>query len=597
MEFTVVNLGELPGQRDHRKFGNKALMLAKIEKYGVRILPGFCVLISGKDAFQADKLKENISFREQYTRIIGKKSKQKLIARSSGMLEDSQEHLFPGIYKSISGIESMSQLLDAIEACYQSQKSDVAKWYSKTVRAKEAECFCVLIQRELQPEYSGITYTKLPFAGYWSGSCMMVQMVEGTSTLLAKGGQTGNTYVLHEKLQRWEAEKEIHYKCLERKICVEPTIEKRVLEYLYREGRKLAEIFGSDLDIEWAYQDDKIYVFQVRPITDRKIKEGVPFLSETGEQNHILFECDNDNGLKWNAMRYFIENGMFEKWALLLESKLSLEEIRTRLYSADFEQEQLTVRFSYKNQIGMPRAFVYGKDDAFEFIQKNRTRECALIIYENIFVQDSYEIYLDEEKIIVEHVPGVWESDSKLMADSMVIYEEYTDFWRVDTSRDAKFEDYFGSSKRSVPPLSKEELIEERAELQKYIGKIRKMANQNCPLNVHYVRDHRRKIYFLNFRLSKHITNFCAYGKDAFPVKDVEDFKKWDGITPLLVCPDLSRGEEILLMQLVPYLKEVSAPILVDFGILSHPAIMLREMGINITPRFMCHDYFRDNKF
>lgn len=596
MKFIIVAIEELTSLKNHERFGNKALMLSKIEKYDVDILPGFCILISGRGEFQKDELKCNIQFREKFTRLIGKRKTQKLIARSSGIMEDSEEHPFPGIYKSVSGIMTMQQLLDAVEECYLSQKSNKAQWYSKMVHASAMDCFCVLVQRELEPEYSGIAYTKLPFEGYYSGDCMMVQMVSGVCTLLAKGVQDGNTYVLHDQLRRWDAEKEVHHKCLNRKIVVEQSLEETMFNTLYRTGRKLVEIFNSELDVEWAYQNKKIYIFQVRPIKERKLKDkdDSKIACKAGES--LLIEADNDNGLKWNAMKYFVENGMFEKEVLFLDATLSLEEIKHKLYQTKFSGEAITVRFSYKNQIGMPRAFVNGKKEAFEFIKKNWTQECALIIYEDICVQDSYEIYVDEKKTILEHVPGIWESDSKLMADSVVAYGDYTEFWRVEASRDAKFEDYLGISRRMVPPFSRNDLIEEQEQFQTYIEKIKNLICGRYPVNIHYVRDNRKRIYFLNLRESQHITDFNAYGNEVYPIRSKQDFETWDGQMPLLICPDLDRGEEILVMEMVSSLKKASVPILIDFGILSHPAIMLREMGINVTPRFMCHDYFRINK-
>lgn len=596
MEFLIKNLTEVKSYPNSKEFGNKALMLSKIEKYDVNVLPGFCILIMGGGSFEREKLKNNMEFREQYTRLIGSKKHWKLIARSSGMMEDSEEHLFPGIYESVLGIINMEQLLDAAEKCYESQKSSKARWYSNAVHADDMGRFCVLIQRELESEYSGIAYTKLPFEGYWSGGCMMVQMVYGACAMLASGVQEGNTYVLHDRLQHWGAEKEIHYKCLDRKAVVDEAAEQGIMEDLYKTGRKLAEIIGSELDIEWAYWSGRIYILQARPLMKKNLNgRNLPCPQDKPDRKQ-LFEQGNDNGMKWNAMKYFIENGMFEKRVLLLEAHLSLDEVKRRLYDAEFLEGALTVRFSYKNQIGMPRAFTPGKQEAYEFIKRNWTEECALIIYESIFVQDSYELYVDMEKIILEHVPGVWESDSKLLADSVVIRGENAEFWRVEVPREAKFEDYLGCSKRVVPPLLRNELIQEREQLRKYADKIRRLGTQAYPINFHYVKDNRRRTYFLNCRFSEHITDFYAVGKEAYPIKSCEDFDGWNGRMPLLICPDLGRGEEIALMEIVPRLRGVSVPILVDFGILSHPAIMLREMGINITPRFMCHDFFKEQQ-
>ena len=44
-----------------------------------------------------------------------------------------------------------------------------------------------------------------------------------------------------------------------------------------------------------------------------------------------------------------------------------------------------------------------------------------------------------------------------------------------------------------------------------------------------------------------------------------------------------------MLREYIPALKRMGAKVYVQFGILSHPAILLREMGIEICPEYTLH--------
>lgn len=577
-----------------RKWGKKAWMLSKVAQCGLNVLPGFCISLKINEPFQIEQLRHCALLAEKYHALVKNTSENGLIVRSSGILEDSEQHLFPGIYKSIHKVDSFSALIRAIHECYVSLHSETSKNYITDLEiAEDASYFGILVQKEIEPEFSGVAFTKLPFSGYWSGKCMLVQAVPGSCSSLVQGKAEGNTYIMHDKKKTPKSENEIYYKCLERQQNVLTTLEDMALKLLYKEGRFLASFFNMELDIEWAYRNGKLYIFQIRPIRTAEAQE---LYNETREimDSHILFPSTRkENGLKWNSMHFFINNQLFNRKTLLIDAHTSLKEIEKKIQKKEFDCEELTVRFSYKNQIGMPRAFTSGKEEAINFIRDNWTEECALIIYGSIFVLDSYEIYIDREKIILEHVPGVWESDSKLQADAIVIQKDSTDFWRVDKMREARFENFNGNVIKSVPPLSRELLIQERNELELYLKKLQVIKKTNIPLNLHYVRDAKRNIYFLNCRISKDISAFQVFGNKVHSIKDKKDFESWDGKTSLLLQPDLNRGEEILLRDFVPHLKNIHVPVFVDFGILSHPAIMLRELGINITPRFMCHDHFK----
>lgn len=71
-------------------------------------------------------------------------------------------------------------------------------------------------------------------------------------------------------------------------------------------------------------------------------------------------------------------------------------------------------------------------------------------------------------------------------------------------------------------------------------------------------------------------------------IYSTEDFTSWKGGDVLLKI-DLKRGEEGLLAEYIPFFKAHDCKVYVQFGILSHPAILLREMGIRVFPEYTLH--------
>jgi hypothetical protein len=58
----------------------------------------------------------------------------------------------------------------------------------------------------------------------------------------------------------------------------------------------------------------------------------------------------------------------------------------------------------------------------------------------------------------------------------------------------------------------------------------------------------------------------------------------WDGLTPILLKLDLNRGEEHSIVSIAEFLSKQGAVIFTQFGVLSHPAMILREYGLQVFP-------------
>jgi hypothetical protein len=92
------------------------------------------------------------------------------------------------------------------------------------------------------------------------------------------------------------------------------------------------------------------------------------------------------------------------------------------LFKKNFDFEKpITVRFSYKNQVNLPRNFFKTKDELKLWIEQLViSKKWELIVHEYLNVRRNFELLLHKTYLLLEHIPGMWESDNMLNPD--VIY-------------------------------------------------------------------------------------------------------------------------------------------------------------------------------
>ena len=562
-------------------FGNKIINLSKAISCGIPVSPGFCVTFSLSEDFstQMEQFFEEIESAYQALCPQDKASFPALIVRSSCELEDSEFLLFPGIFQSIHDVKSFDALLQAIETCYQSMQAVSVEKYMNMLHQKcEFQYFSVLIQIEQHPDYSGVASSYIPLENLSQDEGILIQLTHGSNQAFIRGIGPFSSYTVFPKNGT-----EIMYRRIRTQVQINPEKEYSLLRQLYQLLSELMNVFGKHINIEWGICQNAVIVFQIRKIQAFK-------RTETHGQGIAFFQKNNKQGFKYQAMQYFHSCGMFPTKALFFEKHTALCEVERSFKELD-EKKPKTVRFSSKNEIGLPRCFAQCSKDALQYIRDTLQEDWALIVYNSIEVQDSYELYLDCHQAILEHVPGMWESDSQLFADTIYMNVEQTDYWLAQDDRLAKIEDSTGVTWQKTPPLSRRD-AEILVKLAKpYIERLTADFFADLPLNFHFVSDH-NQFYFLNCRRTEKITPPKDNPHNLYRVSTMDDLKDWDGNSSILFAPRLDRGEEVFLTEYVPFLKKAGVPIFVTFGILSHPAIMLREFGLAIQPFFPHHTHY-----
>lgn len=588
LEKEVINMVGIVSLKDvfsnnETCFGNKAKNLSKIIADVPDIdcvLPGFCVTFNMHEDFDNQLLSFRAEIRRRFEELIDTSKTKSVIVRSSADCEDEDNSLYPGVFQSYNNIHDLQSLFDAIQCCVASAMSPNATEYSSAVgTSRKLQFFTVLVQLELEAEYAGVAFTRIPIPGQ-TGETMITQVACGSNRFLVKGHGKSNTYTLDEESSG------ITYKCIHQMFALDKQLEQKIFSRLIRLLSAIKHVFRFQLDVEWGYADERIFVFQARYL---KVNDG----SSCFDRKINALTEDRAQGLKYQAMKFFQKNGFFPKEALFFPQKATVGQIKKGFNSFD-NQTPFTVRFSHRKDLGLPRLFSTTRNGAIGALLYTRRESWATIAYPSITVRESFEVYMDAEKTILERVPGMWESDSRLAADVMLLKGNTAKLWLVNNVRDAKYEDCNGIYREAVQPMSFLEASSHFASLSNDINQLRKVFSRDFPINIHFVFDGER-FFYLNCRASKKIDWIIQDTENLFLIQNLSDCNNWDGKTAILFGPVLSRGEEQSVISFVPFLKKANVPVFVEFGILSHPAIMLREFGINVIPLYMKHTYYQIN--
>jgi hypothetical protein len=112
------------------------------------------------------------------------------------------------------------------------------------------------------------------------------------------------------------------------------------------------------------------------------------------------------------------------------------------------------------------------------------------------------------------------------------------------------------------------------------------------PLNIHFVEDEEERWQFLNVRRTQPLSTTFLDRGSFHVVATAKDAEAWDGLRPILITTRVERGQESNIVEIARSLPREVRQVYVAFGVMSHPAIVLREQGITTIPAYLSHDLF-----
>jgi len=239
-------------QANPQKVGMKAWNLFLLKnKFPI---PEFTVIST--DAYNSYSKSKTISpeIEKQIRGVLEEFLKNGTVAvRSSGTAEDLLDASFAGMYQTFLGINKIEDGIRAVKDVWDSGVSERVQSYCKEMNIKSGP-MAVIIQRQLNPEVSGVMITQSPY----SINELMIECCSGLGDRLVSGNITPSRYRIKEgKIIEQKGENIL--------------IPDQIIQ-IEQIGKGIEKIFNSPQEIEWAIENKKLYVLQSRPITLNKIK-------------------------------------------------------------------------------------------------------------------------------------------------------------------------------------------------------------------------------------------------------------------------------------------------------------------------------------
>lgn len=260
-------------EKESRKYelmGGKGTALAKIGMAIDNIPDWFAVSYEG---FDGKEIKEEAI--KEIEQAVQKYSDDTYFAiRSSAGNEDSKETSFAGQFDTFLYIKKQD-VLNKIKQVYMSAFSERIETYRKENNIKEIFIPSVIVQKMVNSEKAGVAFGANPVNSNIKE--VVVTAVYGLGSSLVDGVATADTYTINdEKIEKEIAQKDF-YHTLENDEVVQKQVEEErkdcpiltdteILE-VKELVKKASDFFGRYQDIEWAYEDGKLYLLQSRPIT------------------------------------------------------------------------------------------------------------------------------------------------------------------------------------------------------------------------------------------------------------------------------------------------------------------------------------------
>jgi phosphohistidine swiveling domain-containing protein len=292
--------------------GGKGVNLGRLAAYGFPVPPGFVVGTDAYRAFVADNDLEDAirqavdgivpgdpagleaaskAIRERFaagrlraelaaslSEAYAALNRPAVAVRSSATAEDLPEQSFAGQHDTVLNVVGEEALHKAVVTCWSSLWTARAIGYrARQGIAHDDLALAVVIQEMAPSEASGVLFTADPLDGRRTE--MVIETTLGLGEALVSGQVEPDRYRVEAAsgriLEKTVGAKAVSIRPVEgggTARQMEEALEQQALpdgtiDLLVRLGRQVAELFGEPQDVEWAWDGERFYLLQSRPIT------------------------------------------------------------------------------------------------------------------------------------------------------------------------------------------------------------------------------------------------------------------------------------------------------------------------------------------
>jgi pyruvate,water dikinase len=225
---------------------NKARNLIFLMKTRVNVPSSWACDWAAQESFLLEQSTIIDKLKTELTEII--RPNVSYAVRSSANTEDGDQFSFAGQFQSFLNVQGVDEVIKAIIDVWNSASSPTLQNYMADNNIQQTVKMGVIIQEMVKSVYSGVSFSKNPLTG------LSEIIVEAN---LGLGNNTNQATPLRWVNKWGEWLEEASDKDVSRDL---------IKEVVYK-TKEIAKIYGTAVDIEWAYDGDKLYFLQVRKIT------------------------------------------------------------------------------------------------------------------------------------------------------------------------------------------------------------------------------------------------------------------------------------------------------------------------------------------
>jgi len=186
--------------------------------------------------------------------------------------------------------------------------------------------------------------------------------------------------------------------------------------------------------------------------------------------------------------------------------------------------------------------------------------------------------------LIMEFVESGWNSDYAVNIDTAIFTETESTWYLYKGERKVPvYEEGKGVTVKTVTQLDDETVQKLFLEIKGKLGKVRKLLTENLNSLEFLISEELKfkpiELQYIDFE-EKKLTQMG--NENVFELKTPYDLRRWDGKTKLLISIPAAEDRADKLMQVIHKIKDKVDTVFIGYGVLSHPAILLREAGIRV---------------
>ncbi|QQS39231.1 hypothetical protein IPM62_01280 [Candidatus Woesebacteria bacterium] len=292
-------------------------------------------------------------------------------------------------------------------------------------------------------------------------------------------------------------------------------------------------------------------------------------------------------GIKAYSLVYLKDIGLMEN-NLYVSSVLPEKSIFIKqLTEIGFKDKKLiSARTSHpQKDVKLPRKPCATFDEAYDFYKENLEAGMVIVMHDFFKAKFGGIISYSKGEIVLEISESDWNIDYVLNSDMAVFshgfatWYLYKDVRKIASIVDG-VENYI-----NINPLNEKIAQQITDAFTPKLAKLEKILSGDFNSLEILISD-RFKIFPLQLAGVKNIKNGNYENNnlqnDIFEIKTPHDLVKWDKKTPLLISIPATVDRADALMGVIQEIKKYTRHAYISYGILSHPAILLREAGIAV---------------